>query len=74
VKNVAKREIPLAPVDRLVRKAGADRVSAEATAALCKILEDLAVSIGKSAVELARHSKRATVVEDDIKLAYARWQ
>lgn len=74
VNEMAKRELPLAPIDRLVRRAGAARVSSEATAALRDILEDLAVSIGKSAVELARHSKRTTVVEDDIKLAFARWQ
>jgi len=70
---MAKRELPLAPIDRLIRKAGADRVSSEATETLRDILEDLAVSISKSAVELARHTKRNTVVEDDIKLAFSQF-
>ena len=72
VNKMAKRELPLAPIDRLVRRAGADRVSAEATTALRNILEDLAVSVGKAAVELARHAKRTTVVEEDIRLAFTR--
>ncbi len=71
---MAKRELPLAPIDRLIRNAGADRVSFEATEALRDIVEDLAIAIGKSAVELANHSKRATVVDTDIKLAFTHWE
>lgn len=67
---MAKPELPLAPIDRLVRKAGAGRVSTEAAKALRDILQDMGVKLGKSAVEFARHANRKTVVEDDIKLAY----
>ncbi len=67
---MAKAELPIAPIDRLVRKAGAGRVSAEAAEALRDILQDLAINIGKVAVDFARHAKRKTVVEDDVKLAY----
>ena len=67
---MAKAELPIAPIDRLVRKAGAGRVSAEAAEALRDILQDLAIKIGKVAVDFARHAKRKTVVEDDVKLAY----
>ncbi len=72
--NMAKAELPLAPIDRLVRKAGAGRVSAEAAESLRDILQDVATDIGKVAVEFAKHAKRKTVVEDDIKLAYDQWK
>ena len=67
---MAKADLPIAPIDRLVRKAGAERVSAEAAESLRDILQDLAIDIGKVAVDFARHAKRKTVVEDDIKLAF----
>ena len=70
---MAKAELPLAPIDRLVRKAGAGRVSAEAAEALRNILQDVALDIGKVAVEFAKHAKRKTVVEEDVKLAYEQW-
>ena len=67
---MAKAILPIAPIDRIVRKAGAGRVSAEASKSLRDILEDFAIDIGKVAVDFARHAKRKTVVEDDIKLAF----
>jgi len=71
---MAKPVLPLAPIDRLVRKAGAGRVSAEAAEALRDILENVATDIGKVAVDFARHAKRKTVVEDDVKLAFDQWK
>ena len=71
---MAKPVLPLAPIDRLVRNAGAGRVSAEASEALRDILETIANNIGKVAVDFARHAKRKTVVEDDIKLAFDQWK
>ena len=71
---MAKPILPLAPIDRLVRNAGAGRVSAEASNALRNILETVATKISKVAVDFARHAKRKTVVEDDIKLAYDQWK
>lgn len=62
-------ELPLAPVDRLIRKAGAPRVSEDAAQALADILEELAAKIGSQASKLAEHAGRKTIVADDIKLA-----
>ncbi|MDD3975652.1 histone family protein [bacterium] len=62
-------ELPIAAVDRLIRKAGAERVSEEAAEALGKILSDVAIDISSQAIELAKHAKRKTVTAEDIQLA-----
>ena len=65
-------ELPIAPIDRLIRKAGAERVSEEATHLLRDILEAIAYEIAREAIELARHAGRKTVMADDVKLAARR--
>lgn len=61
--------IPLAPIDRLIREAGAERVSDNASEAFTKFLEEWGVNIVKRSVELARHSGRKTITAKDIELA-----
>lgn len=64
--------IPYAPVERLIRSAGADRVSETAGVALAEILEQYGLKIAEEANVLAKHAKRKTVKEEDIKLAMER--
>lgn len=62
-------ELPYAPVDRLIRKAGAERVSEDAVEKMVDALEDYTTEVAKKAIAIARHSRRKTVTAEDIKLA-----
>ena len=66
--------LPLAPIDRLIREAKADRVSETAVKALGGILEDIAIEIASIAKELAEHAHRKTITDSDIKLAHKQWK
>lgn len=61
--------IPKAPVGRLILNAGAKRVSATAVDVFTELLQQRAEEIGNLAVEIARHSGRKTVQEEDIRIA-----
>ncbi len=58
-----------ARVEKLIRTAGAHRVSADAIDRLNEVLTNYGMSVAKYAVEIARHSGRKTVKESDIVLA-----
>jgi histone H3/H4 len=64
--------LPLAPVERVIRKAGADRVSEGAGMELAKVLEDYGLEVSREAITLAKHAGRITIKEEDIRLAVAR--
>lgn len=72
MRRVREKEIPLAPIDRILHKAGAERVSDEAIRALRDLLEKLAEEIAKEALEAARHAGRKTVTREDIEFAVRR--
>jgi histone H3/H4 len=59
-------ELPIAPVTRIIRNAGAERVSNDASRELIKLLEEEAEKIAVKAVNLAKHAKRKTVTKEDI--------
>ncbi|MHA1978159.1 MAG: histone [Candidatus Hodarchaeales archaeon] len=55
-----------ARVERVIRDAGAERVSGDAVEYLNKQLEAYCYTLGKSAVDIARHAKRKTIKDTDI--------
>ena len=61
--------LPLAAMEKLLKKVGAERVSDPAKVALREELEKMAEQIGEKAVRFLRHSKRKTIKSEDIKLA-----
>ena len=62
-------EIPKAPIARLIKEAGAERVSDDAKEELAAYLEEVARNVAKEANNVAKIAKRKTVKADDIKLA-----
>lgn len=62
-------ELGLSAMYRILKKAGADRVSDESAEELRRVIEEIALSIAKSAVEMSEHAGRKTVRGDDVKLA-----
>lgn len=62
-------EYPEAPTARIVKSAGAERISADAVATLTDAVETYCASVGSKAIDLARHAGRKTVNKADIELA-----
>ena len=59
-------ELSLAPIHRLIKKAGATRASEDAAEELRKILEEVGIAIAKEALSLAQYAGRRTVKREDI--------
>lgn len=66
---MSKRLLPLAAMEAIMKKAGADRVSDKAKEALKEYLEDAAEEITKHALQFAEAAKRNTLKEEDIERA-----
>ncbi len=62
-------ELAVAPMHRICKKAGADRVSEAAARELAKVLDDVGVKIAEEAIDYAMHAGRKTVKAEDIKIA-----
>jgi len=60
--------IAAAPAERLLRYAGAKRVSDEAKDMLAEVMEEIAFHIAENAVQIARNCGRKTVTAADIKM------
>ncbi len=54
---------------RILKKAGAERVSDESADELRRIIEEVAINIAKSAIDMTSHAGRKTVKAEDVKLA-----
>ncbi|MCK4952887.1 NFYB/HAP3 family transcription factor subunit [Candidatus Bathyarchaeota archaeon] len=66
---MVNRELATAPMHRICKKAGAERVSEAAAEELAKVLENIGVKIASEAIDYAMHAGRKTVKERDIGIA-----
>jgi len=66
---MAKLELSVAPMHRLCKKAGAERVSETAAKELAKSLQDIGIKIAKEALGYAMHAGRKTIKSEDIEIA-----
>ena len=62
-------ELPIAAVDRIIRKAGVARVSEDAAIELAEILEEKAMEVANDAGKLSEYAGRKTVRDGDIRMA-----
>jgi len=64
-----KHILPAAAMEKLLKKAGAERVSADAKAKMQEVLEEIAEEIGEKSIRLAKHAHRKTIKASDIREA-----
>jgi len=69
-----KKDIPLAPLERILRKAGAKRVSKSAVKEFSHVLADYTHDLSAEALALAKHAGRKTIVATDIRMAKKRME
>ena len=65
----SKKLLPLAAMEKILKAAGAERVSDRAKVELKNAVEDIAEEIATQSVKLASHAGRKTVKAGDVKLA-----
>jgi histone H3/H4 len=62
-------EISQAAVERIMKKAGAERISADATEILAVLMEEYGVFLSKEAKKMSDHAGRKTLRGSDIQMA-----
>jgi len=69
LKVIIVSELPLAAIDRIIRKATGIRVSESAAKELSVFLEEEGMKIAQQAAVFSKHAGRKTVTDEDIRLA-----
>jgi histone H3/H4 len=60
--------LPIATIERIVRKAGVKRISSDAVEEIAKTIEEIGATLALEAAQAARHAKRKTILREDIRL------
>jgi histone H3/H4 len=66
---MAKNDLRLAAMHRIIKKAGAERVSDSALKELRIALQAVGLQIAKEALDFSTHARRKTVRAEDIQIA-----
>ena len=61
--------LPRLPFERILKRAGAKRVSQEALEEFSKVMEEKLMEIAKEAAMMAKHAGRKTIIEEDVRMA-----
>jgi histone H3/H4 len=62
-------ELSLSAVERIIKKGGAERISADATETLAILMEEYGVFLSKEAKKMSDHAGRKTLRGSDIRMA-----
>lgn len=62
-------EIPKAPITRIVKNEGAERISKEAEEKIVEAVEAYTVKLANAVIDSAKHADRKTVQPSDVELA-----
>lgn len=66
---MANTNLPKAPINRIFKKVGGNKLSAEARNMILKDVEVYATHLVKDCVDISKHAGRKTVMPEDVKLA-----
>ncbi|MCD6403139.1 MAG: NFYB/HAP3 family transcription factor subunit [Candidatus Aenigmarchaeota archaeon] len=69
---MSKKDLPIATVERILKKAGAKRVSKKGAEAFAEVLAEYVYKLSKEAAMLAEHAGRKTMLDVDVRLAKRR--
>ena len=61
--------LPRLPFERILKKAGAKRVSQDAMEEMAAVMEERMYKLVKEASLLARHAGRKTITDEDVRMA-----
>jgi histone H3/H4 len=62
-------ELSLSAVERIIKKGGAERISADATETLADLMEEYGIFLSKEAKKMSDHAGRKTLRGSDIRMA-----
>jgi histone H3/H4 len=62
-------ELSLSAVERIIKKAGAERISADATETLAALMEEHGAFLSKEAIKMSDHAGRKTLRGSDLRMA-----
>jgi len=62
-------DLPKMPFERILKKAGAKRVSQDSLEEFAIVMEERLLKIATEALALAKHAGRKTITDEDVRIA-----